>query len=434
MHAPAPAAPWLTRANGSGGGTGGHADGSDTFDSTSMRAALQIEVVYYQQHALAASSWAATNTAMRHMAMYCRLTGEYPHPTTGWTDAQVAAYIAYLARSVRHGTIENYVSLGPRRLHEELGLPWKPISARPAAKAALRGVARVYGTGPTRRKLPITREILQGIHSRINTHHINDVSVHTCMLVMFYGFLRKGNATWNKPASARGFGALQPPDTLFTRIPTPSSAPQLGYGNTAAIAERNKYVIRRGDVRRQTDGRYHLTVRGTKTIQFGQRQLELVLPHTPMHPQTCPTTWLAHYLAHTSARPDTDPLFGVIGDNGAWEPLSYTRLMRVLKTALRELNLDASQYAGHSFRRGGATYAFLAGLPEHSIRQLGDWKSDVWREYAEVQLELRKRAADMLEDAANLPSRLPPALRLRDANDDERDAPSGVPDSEQQNQ
>jgi hypothetical protein len=234
----------------------------------------------------------------------------------------------------------------------------------------MRGIARVRGAGPTKRKQPITPELLAKIRSLMLLTNINDLSTLACMLTMFHGFLRKANATWNKPRAGL------------------TEAEQKAY---------NQFVITRDDLRKE-NGRYHLTLRGTKTIQFGQRQLTIVLPCIPGS-DVCPTAILDLYLRHTEGRPGNEPLFGVLNDAGAWVPLEYTRLMRNLKYAMHKLGLDASQYAGHSFRRGGATYAFLAGVPEHLIRLMGDWKSDVWREYAEVQIELRRRAAAIMEQS-----------------------------------
>ena len=345
--------------------------GPTQYDPTLFLRELEKETRGYQLRSLATNSWANAGTALRHYARYCRLTNQYPDPTKGITDEQLAHYATYLARTVQHGTVENYISMGVRRLHEETGMPYKPISLRPAVRATMRGIARVHGKGPTKRKHPITPELLTAIRNHMNLDNINDLSTYTCMLVMFHGFLRKANATWNKPRSG------------------------------ASVAEQqdyNKYVITRDDLRK-TDGRYHLTLRGTKTIQFGQRQLTLVLPCIPGS-EICPTAALDAYLAHTAGRPSNEPLFGVLENNDTiWVPLDYTRLMRNLKYGMTKIGLKPADYAGHSFRRGGATHAYLAGVPEHIIRLMGDWKSDVWREYAEVQIELRRRAATILEQA-----------------------------------
>lgn len=332
---------------------------------------LKQETRGYQLRSLAINSWANAGTALRHFARYCRLTGQYPDPEKGITDEQLADYASYLARSVQHNTVENYISMGVRRVHEETGMPYKPISQRPAVRSTMRGIARTHGKGPTRRKQPITPDLLARIRQHVNMESMNDLSTYTCMLVMFHGFLRKANATWNKPRNGL---------------------------TTAEQQQYNKNVITRDDLRKE-NGRYHLTVRGTKTIQFGQRQLTLVLPCIPGS-DICPTAALDLYLGRTQDRPGNEPLFGVLENNDTeWVPLDYARLMRNLKCAMIKLGMDPAQYAGHSFRRGGATYAYLAGVPEHIIRLMGDWKSDVWREYAEVQIELRTRAAEILEQS-----------------------------------
>ena len=47
---------------------------------------------------------------------------------------------------------------------------------------------------------------------------------------------------------------------------------------------------------------------------------------------------------------------------------------------------DASLLTGHSFRRGGATWAFQAGLPGELIQISGDWASDAYKQYLEFTI------------------------------------------------
>ena len=61
----------------------------------------------------------------------------------------------------------------------------------------------------------------------------------------------------------------------------------------------------------------------------------------------------------------------------------------MLRIFLYQLSLDASQYAGHSFRRGGASFAHQAGLPVDRIKLLGDWKSDAVLLYLAVPFHMR---------------------------------------------
>jgi hypothetical protein len=341
-----------------------------TYDPTLLLHSLATETRDHQLRSLADNSWASAGTALKAYARYCYFTKQYPDPKTGITDEQLAQYATFLARTLTHGAVCSYISMGVRRLHEETGMPWRPANDRPAVRAVLKGIGRLKGTGPTKRKLPITPEILIGLKSKMNLDDVRDLSMFACWLTMFYGFLRKGNATWNK-----GKAGLSEADQ----------------------DKHNKFVIRRENLQK-INGRYQLTVKGTKTIQFGQRELVLVLPCIPGS-EICPTAILDRYLAVTHRRPANEALFGTISAKNQWVPLDYQHMLRTLKKGMKLLNVDHAAYAGHSFRRGGATHAFLAGVPEHIIRLMGDWKSDVWREYAEVQLELRRRAAATVEES-----------------------------------
>ena len=53
------------------------------------------------------------------------------------------------------------------------------------------------------------------------------------------------------------------------------------------------------------------------------------------------------------------------------------------------LGLPDKDYAGQSFRRGGASYAFQAGIPIELIKILGDWKSDAVLLCLTVPLSIR---------------------------------------------
>ena len=56
----------------------------------------------------------------------------------------------------------------------------------------------------------------------------------------------------------------------------------------------------------------------------------------------------------------------------------------VRKLLVRTKVQNFTDYSGHSFRRGGATAARAAGLPDHAIRALGRWSSDAVLIYATI--------------------------------------------------
>ena len=54
-----------------------------------------------------------------------------------------------------------------------------------------------------------------------------------------------------------------------------------------------------------------------------------------------------------------------------------SRLRKVLKLA----GFKPGEYSAHSFRRGGASYAFQLGLSPLQIKLKGDWSSDAYEKY-----------------------------------------------------
>jgi hypothetical protein len=60
------------------------------------------------------------------------------------------------------------------------------------------------------------------------------------------------------------------------------------------------------------------------------------------------------------------------------QPLGYTSFLRHVRAALQRTGLSAAQakqYGTHMMRRGGATAAAEAGVPDHLFQQHGRWKS-----------------------------------------------------------
>jgi hypothetical protein len=75
--------------------------------------------------------------------------------------------------------------------------------------------------------------------------------------------------------------------------------------------------------------------------------------------------------------------------------------LRYQKQLLCLSGRDAGRFASHSFRRGGASFAFQAGVPVETIKLLGDWKSDVFFEYLQIPMKSKvAAAADISKHAA----------------------------------
>ena len=73
-------------------------------------------------------------------------------------------------------------------------------------------------------------------------------------------------------------------------------------------------------------------------------------------------------------------------------PCFLKRLSAIL-SAIRPL---AKDHACHSFRRGGASFAFYSGVPVELIKMLGDWHSDAVLLYLTVPLAIRLQSVNTI--------------------------------------
>jgi integrase len=86
----------------------------------------------------------------------------------------------------------------------------------------------------------------------------------------------------------------------------------------------------------------------------------------------CPVRAYGSLLEFVRERPHhSAPLFGV----------SYETWNMEVKDAVRRLGLGPARFSTHSFRRGGTTALFMAGVPEAMIAAHGRWKSLAYRLY-----------------------------------------------------
>ena len=53
-------------------------------------------------------------------------------------------------------------------------------------------------------------------------------------------------------------------------------------------------------------------------------------------------------------------------------------------------------YTGHSFRRGGASWAFQSGISGELIQVCGDWASDAYKKYLEFSMQNKLTLAALL--------------------------------------
>ena len=129
-----------------------------------------------------------------------------------------------------------------------------------------------------------------------------------------------------------------------------------------------------------------VSVKWSKVIQFRERTLLIPLVSIPSH-ALCPVHALRDFF-DTCPAPASSPAF-VLPTATGLRSISYSSFTKHLKDLLRLAGLNPDNYSGHSFRRGGATYASSLGIPHELIQLQGDWASTAYLEYLARPLRQR---------------------------------------------
>ena len=306
----------------------------------------------------APSTRATYRSQQRLYLQFCDLAGLNPVPLS---QANACRYIAFLSQRLAYNSVKLYINV-VRIMHLEAGHA-NPFSNSWIVDTLLKGTKRVLGAAQ-KQKLPITPQILLRLFPLIDFSSSFDVTFWAACLVAFFSFFRRSNLL------VKSMSSFDP----------------------------NLHLCRR-DASFSSEG-VTLEVRWSKTIQYRERVLHVPLPRIPFSP-LCPSQALLLSL-RLSISPNDGPLFTFSGPRG-WAPLSGNLFNQKLLQLLARLNLDPSLYSGHSFRRGGASFALECGLPTEVIQAQGDWASNAYQLYVTPTLRLRRKLATVLgERISNL--------------------------------
>ena len=252
--------------------------------------------------------------------------------------ANVCLYIAYLAdvKSFKYCTIVNYLNI-IKHLHKANGLD-EPISGNWQIKQVLNGVRRSLGDAQKGAAI-ITPELLLIIRNNLNFKVKDDMCIWNACLMGFYGMLRPGN-----------------------------------------FLHSGKYVENRdiqiSDIHYNKKG-YIIELQWTKTVQYREKQLMIVLPSIMGHP-LCPAAAVKELL-----------LFHLRFNSEKEAPflcnLSYKAFITRINSILISNGVH-EHITGHSFRRGGATWCLKIGMSDSMIKDIGMWRSDAYLRYMDVDI------------------------------------------------
>lgn len=77
---------------------------------------------------------------------------------------------------------------------------------------------------------------------------------------------------------------------------------------------------------------------------------------------------------------------------GTLVPLTQQQFSKFLWTVLKDCGLAVNQISGNSFRHGGASFVFPAGLAQ-IIKLHSDWKSSAFEHYFHVPMDNKVKLA-----------------------------------------
>lgn len=266
--------------------------------------------------------------------LFCTYYELLPLPCSLQTICLFAQFLSRSFKSVN--SVINYLC-GVKHLHLLLDLPFNHFDTF-YYRLFIKGLKRCNPSS-VKAALPITPDILIKIRTKLDFRDKNNYTFWCLFLFAFFLMSRKSNLV----------GTVQDKSKCLKR---------------SDIDIFDKFLL--------------VKICWSKTIQFYDRCLEIPIIKKE-------NSLLCAYHAYMDMIREfpcvnASPAF-IIKVDGRKKPVTYNMLQRKIKTAIASIGLDPSGFSSHSFRRGGATWAFQCGVPSELIQILGDWKSDAYKTY-----------------------------------------------------
>ena len=304
---------------------------------------LDGAVLLYSSRGVADSTRRTYESGLRRYLSFCYVFGvSTPFPVS---EPLLCYFVTFLAQEgVSPATIRTYLA-AVRHAQVTRGLPEpRESSSLPRLRLVQNGVRRVRAesgnTQPSR--LPITPSILRRIRppalDRTGTASYEEVLLWAASTICFFGFFRAGEITVPMASSF-------------------DSAVHLTWGDVAISDD---------------DAMLRVFLKRSKTDQYG-RGVEIFVGRTGDN--LCPVEAVRVYASRRGTSAGAFFCFS----GGA--PLSKSRFVAMVRSALARAGVPVSDYSGHSFRIGAATAAAEAGIPDSTIQALGRWTSSAFLRY-----------------------------------------------------
>lgn len=267
--------------------------------------------------------------------LYFGLQDLNPDPTT------LCLYIEFLKRTFQSpNSIINYVS-SINTLHAIADCP--PPKKTFAIASMIRATKLTMRHYPKQMR-PITPQILLDICDICDQQGASGMALKAAFLMLYFTFIRQSN--------------IAPRHHTL-------------YDHTRHLARADIFMA---------DPGYVVLIKWSKTLQTGQHAL---IPVPQIQHRHCPVQALTAMLRTQPESTDQQlPLF--IAPNTNNRPMTSRYMSDALRIMLSALNIQPNIYSLHSFRRGGATAAYQAGVNYAQVKSHGTWASDSFWNYITV--------------------------------------------------
>ena len=217
-------------------------------------------------------------------------------------------------------------------------------------------------TNVVKQALPITPELLREIFSVLDFSNHELVSTWSSFLIAFFTLSRKSNLV---PFSAKTFDKDK----------------HLCWDD---ICITHDYLI--------------VSFKWSKTNQARNHTLKVPICRIPGS-RLCPVkAFKLHHKLNFNTL--SSSAFSFL-HKGKVKHLTHSLFVNNLRKLLSLVGTDPSGFSGHSFRRGGATWAFSCGVPGELIKLQGGWVSDCYLRYLDYSLESKLSVSKAM--ASHLP-------------------------------
>lgn len=306
---------------------------------------LEVEVALLKNDAFASGSLKNLRLQWKTFVLFCLFFNCPFLPTNSNT---VLCYLAFLSRSFKApASILNYIN-SVCNVHLCSGLPFD-FHKSFEFNLAVKGLKRTK-LHKVNQVLPITPNILFKMASLMDFNYPSDTTYWAVFLLGFFLMARKSN--------------LVPPSQAKFDVKKHLCRGDFIFGDTGLV----------------------VMLKWSKTNQFGSKRLAIPLIAISNNP-LCPVAALKRMCELIPASP-ASPAF-IIPTKKGLVSLTYSTFTSRLRVLLANCGFDPSIYSGHSFRRGGASWAFEAGVAGELIQLHGDWASDAYLEYLHCNMETK---------------------------------------------